>query len=128
MRIAIVGSRNLSVTDFLRYLPDDVDEIISGGARGVDAAVREFAMQQRIPLREFLTDYQRYGRAAPLKRNELIVSHSDLVLAFWDGKSKGTQHVIRCCRERGVACRVHLQQGREFVLQSEPTEKQTPPC
>ena len=85
MRIAIVGSRNLSVTDFLRYLPDDVDEIISGGARGVDAAVREFAMQQRIPLREFLPDYQRYGRAAPLKRNELIVAHSDLVLAFWDG-------------------------------------------
>ena len=65
---------------------------------------------------------------APLNRNEPIVAHSDLVLAFGDGKSRGTQHVIRCCRERRVACRVYLQQGREFVLRPDPIEKQTPLC
>ena len=64
MRIAMVGSRKLSVADVLRDLPDDADEIISGGARGVDAAVREFAMQQRILLLESLPDDQRCGRAA----------------------------------------------------------------
>ena len=61
----------------------------------------------RRPTTEFLPDYARYGRAAPLRRNVQIVAYADLVLAFWDGKSRGTRFVIDQCRKQGVPVRVY---------------------
>lgn len=48
-----------------------------------------------IKFTVFLPDYNKYGKAAPLKRNLEIIDYSDIVLAFWDGKSHGTRHVIK---------------------------------
>jgi len=53
-----------------------------------------------------LPQYKKYGRGAPLKRNVQIIEHSDFVLAFWDGESRGTKQVISNCNERGVAIQV----------------------
>ena len=105
MRVAVVGSRSLSVKNLGEYLPEGVSEILSGGARGVDASAKEYAEAQGIPLREYLPEYERYGRAAPLRRNLALLAEADLVLAFWDGSSRGTAFVIRECR-RGVPLRV----------------------
>ena len=85
MRVAIVGSRSLTVQNLEAYLPQGVTEIISGGARGVDTCARQYALRHHLKLTEFLPDYARYGRAAPLKRNITIIENADLVLAFWDG-------------------------------------------
>ena len=41
MVVAIVGSRGLCVTDLEKYLPEGVTEIVSGGAKGIDACARE---------------------------------------------------------------------------------------
>lgn len=106
MRVAVVGSRSLSVKDLGAFLPEGVSEILSGGARGVDASAKEYAEVKGIPLREFLPEYERYGRAAPLRRNLALLAEADLVLAFWDGRSRGTAFVIRECRRRGVPHRV----------------------
>ena len=59
-----------------------------------------------IKLTEFLPEYEKYGRSAPLKRNITIIEHSDLVLAFWDGASRGTKFVIDNCKKRGIPVRV----------------------
>lgn len=48
-----------------------------------------------IKFTVFLPDCNKYGKAAPLKRNLEIIDYSDIVLAFWDGKSHGTRHVIK---------------------------------
>lgn len=106
MRVAVVGSRSLSVKNLGEFLPEGVSEILSGGARGVDASAKEYAEAQGIPLREFLPEYERYGRGAPLRRNLALLAEADLVLAFWDGSSRGTAFVIRECRRRGVPLRV----------------------
>ena len=106
MRVAVVGSRSLSVKNLGEYLPEGVSEILSGGARGVDASAKEYAEAQGIPLREYLPEYERYGRAAPLRRNLALLAEADLVLAFWDGSSRGTAFVLRECRRRGVPLRV----------------------
>lgn len=106
MRVAVVGSRNLSVSNLGCYLPDNVTEIISGGAKGVDTSAREYAIARGLPLREFLPEYSRYGKSAPLKRNLQIISQADLVLAFWDGTSRGTRFVIDHCRKMGVPVQV----------------------
>lgn len=102
MKVAVIGSRGLTVNDLEKYLPAETTEIISGGARGVDTCAREYALSHGIKLTEFLPDYKKYGRSAPLKRNITIIENADLVLAFWDGSSRGTRFVIDKCRELGV--------------------------
>lgn len=105
MKVAVIGSRGLEISNLEEYLPEGVTEIISGGARGVDTSTREYAHAHGIKLTEFLPEYDKYGRAAPLKRNITIIEHADLVLAFWDGKSKGTRFVIESCERMGVEVR-----------------------
>ena len=111
MKVAVVGSRSLCVTNLEKYLPEETTELISGGAAGVDTSAREYALAHDIPLTEFLPDYQRYGRVAPLKRNISIIENADLVLAFWDGTSRGTRFVIKNCKQRGVPIRLFQRKG-----------------
>ena len=106
MKIAIVGSRELFDIDLVKYIPEGVSEIISGGARGVDTLAAEYARDNDIPLTEILPEYSKYGKRAPLLRNELIVNHADLVLVFWDSRSTGTKYVIDYCKRTGKECRV----------------------
>lgn len=109
MKVAVIGSRDLWIDDLSAYLPDETTEIISGGARGIDTSARKYALDHQIPLTEYLPDYKKYGRSAPLRRNITIIEKADLVLAFWDGHSPGTAYVIRKCKETGVPCRVFMQ-------------------
>ena len=83
-------------------------EIISGGARGVDTSARDFANANGIKLTEFLPQYEMYGRRAPIIRNITIIENADLVMAFWDGNSRGTKFVIEECRKRGVPVRIFI--------------------
>ncbi len=106
MRVAVIGSRGLTVGDLGQYLPEDTTEIVSGGARGIDSCAREYAVSHGIKLTEFLPEYERYGRKAPLIRNITIIENSDIVLAFWDGSSHGTKFVIDKCGEMGVEVKV----------------------
>lgn len=100
MKLAIIGSRTVTVENIGKYIPDQVTEIVSGGARGVDAQAAEYAKMNDIPLTEFLPDYAHFKRGAPLKRNIQIADYADGVLAFWDGKSRGTQHTLNLFKER----------------------------
>ncbi len=102
MKVAVVGSRCLCVERLEQYLPKGTTEIISGGAKGVDASAREYALGHGLKLTEFLPEYSRYGRSAPLKRNITIIENADLVLAFWDGRSRGTKDVIDQCKKRSI--------------------------
>ena len=106
MKIAVIGSRNVTVKELGKYIPLSCDEIVSGGARGVDSEAATFAVCEGYKLTEFLPDYERYGRAAPVIRNKQIVDYADEVIAFWDGESKGTLSVIRYCEKTGKPCRV----------------------
>ena len=108
MRVAVIGSRGLQVNDLGKYLPDEVTEIISGGARGVDTSAREYAMEHGLKLTEYLPEYDKYGRSAPLKRNITIIENADLVLAFWDGNSRGTKFVIDNCKKRNIPLKIYV--------------------
>lgn len=94
MKVAIIGSRNLNITNLEDYIPAQTTEIVSGGAKGIDACAKEYAIKKGLKLTEFIPEYEKYGRSAPLKRNLLIIDYADCVYAFWDGKSKGTKFVI----------------------------------
>lgn len=101
MKVAVIGSRNIKIDRLEQYLPPDTTEIVSGGARGVDTCAREYALAHGIPLREFLPDYARYHRGAPLVRNRELITYADMVIVFWDGESRGTAYSIDYCRKIG---------------------------
>ena len=98
MKIAVVGSRSITSVDLSPYL-SDCDEIVSGGARGVDTCAAEYAKAHGIKLTVFLPEYERYGRGAPIVRNRQIVDYADQILIFWDGKSRGTASVIQYAKD-----------------------------
>lgn len=99
MKVAIIGSRNLTVNNLGEYLPENVTEIVSGGARGIDSCARQYALANHIKLTEFLPEYNKYKRGAPLKRNLQIIAYADMVIAFWDGASSGTKYVTSQCEK-----------------------------
>ena len=109
MKIAVIGSRTMMISDLKPYLPEGVTEIVSGGAKGIDTCAREYALANNLKLTEFLPEYDLYKRAAPLKRNIQIIDYSDQVIAFWDGKSRGTKFVIDKCRKKGKPLTVFME-------------------
>ncbi len=95
MKVAVVGSRTLTNIKLEQYITEQTEEIISGGASGIDFCAAEFARSKGLKLTEFLPEYEHYGRAAPIVRNKMIVDYADKIIVFWDGKSKGSLSVIK---------------------------------
>ncbi len=101
MKLAIVGGRNfndytlLADTIFNSLCPlEFITEIISGGAKGADTLGDNFAENNGILLTIFPAEWAKYGKQAGYVRNQLIVDNCDMILAFWDGQSRGTADTI----------------------------------
>jgi hypothetical protein len=100
MNLAIVGTRNFNNYDLLKsiilqnYNLNDINYIVSGGARGADSLAEKFALDFGIETKIFLPDWDKYGKSAGYIRNCLIIENADIIVAFWDGQSKGTKHSI----------------------------------
>ncbi len=101
MKLAIIGSRTITLVNLSDYLPADVTEIVSGGAKGIDTVAADYAREHGVPLTEFLPDYARYRQGAPLKRNAQIADYADEALVFWDGVSRGTMHTVELFKKQG---------------------------
>ena len=126
MKVAVVGSRGLTVSDLEKYLPDGVTEIVSGGAKGIDACAKQYAISSGIKLTEYLPKYEKYGRTAPLKRNIQIIDYADLVVAFWDGASHGTKFGIDNCKRRGIPVKVFVPTYLGYPSKTDRAEKRHP--
>jgi predicted Rossmann fold nucleotide-binding protein DprA/Smf involved in DNA uptake len=116
MKIAIVGSRSLNAEIPDNCIPENVTEIISGAAKGIDTSARHFARKHHIFLTDILPEYDLYGKRAPLIRNDLIISMSDKVFIFWDGKSHGTGYIIKKCKEIGKPYVLYIYKENRFSL------------
>ena len=108
MKLAVVGSRGIVNIDLSYYIKENVDEIVSGGASGIDSIAAKYAETYNIKFTEILPDYKRYGRGAPIVRNKQIADYADEVVAIWDGKSRGTAFIIDYCRRNNIKCTVHI--------------------
>lgn len=105
MKIAIVGSRTITPPSLESYVSKQ-DEIVSGGAIGVDSCAAEYAKSKGLPFTEFLPDYKRHGRVAPIVRNKKIVDYADKIIVFWNGSSRGALSVIKYAEKVGKPCEV----------------------
>lgn len=100
MKLAIIGSRTCPPIEIEAHLKSIPDTIVSGGAAGADTYAREFAKKHGLKLIEYFPNYKKYGKVAPLERNKLIVEECDCLIAFWDGKSRGTKYTIDYANEK----------------------------
>lgn len=102
MKVAIVGSRDYKplseVTDFVNHLPDDTI-VVSGGARGVDSTAEKAAKKRGLRTIIFPAEWDKYGKSAGFLRNRSIVTAADMVVVFWNGRSRGTMHAIKLAEE-----------------------------
>lgn len=78
-----------------------VDEVLHGGARGVDMAGAEWASRHRVWTHQFLADWDRWGRSAGPRRNGQMANYGEGLIAVWDGESRGTGDMIRQMRRKG---------------------------
>lgn len=113
MRVAVIGSRNVFGEDYKiieKYIPKNASEIVSGGARGVDEMARRYAKQNNLLYKEFTPPYElaMNKKYAPLYRNKEIIDYADIVLAFWDGYSKGTAFSIEYSIKVGKPINVYI--------------------
>lgn len=76
--------------------------IVSGMARGADSLAVEFADREKVKLHEFPAQWDTYGRSAGYHRNADMAAASHGLLAYWDGKSRGTMHMINIARNKGL--------------------------
>lgn len=108
MKVAIVGSRSVGAEHYEELcakVPIGASTIISGGSKGADQLAKRYAEENNLFYEEFLPDYARFGRAAPLKRDQQIVERADYVIVMWNGQSRGAAYVIKYCLEVNTAVR-----------------------
>lgn len=102
MKLIIAGSRDIQVDSEFIYpwVSDKVTEIVCGMARGIDLCGKQFAEDYDLAVSEWPAEWDIFGKRAGYERNNLMSLHADELLAFWDGKSKGTRHMIQCMIDR----------------------------
>lgn len=73
----------------------DLDlEIVSGGARGADVLGERFALENMMEVKSFPANWDEHGKSAGYRRNAQMADYADVLVAFWDGMSRGTKHMI----------------------------------
>jgi predicted Rossmann fold nucleotide-binding protein DprA/Smf involved in DNA uptake len=100
MKVIIAGSRDIKdakkifkVLDKYRKEVGDF-MVISGLAKGPDSIGRQWAIEKKLPHKDFCAKWDKYGRAAGPIRNKEMAKFADRLIVFWDGKSKGSKNMI----------------------------------
>ncbi len=101
MRVLVSGSRSIKEFDLSDILPKETSLIICGGALGIDTLAEKYADENGIEKLVISPNYQKYGKAAPIIRNNEMVELADIVLIIWDGVSKGTKHTMNYAKKQG---------------------------
>jgi hypothetical protein len=111
-KVIIAGSRDFCSEEHYKLLEAQMDqlvlsfglpdEIVSGGARGADKLGERYASENGIGINRFVPDWDGLGKRAGFVRNQDMGNYADTLVAFWDGHSKGTRHMIEFAHKRGL--------------------------
>ena len=115
MNVIIAGSRNFndyellsSVIDAFRMRENENITIVSGGARGADRLGEKYARENNLELHIYEANWSKFGKSAGFVRNEEMADFGDYLLAFWDGRSPGTQHMIKTAKKKGLKAELFI--------------------
>lgn len=110
MKTIIAGSRTF--TDFkllcisMASVDWEVSEVVSGDARGADKLGEKWGHATHLPVTHFPADWNRHGRGAGHIRNAEMAKYADALVAFWDGKSRGTKGMIDYAAKLGLRVKI----------------------
>lgn len=79
--------------------------IVSGKARGADSLGERYAAERGYEVSAHPADWDAYGKSAGYRRNAEMAQEADALIAFWDGKSRGTKHMIDLAEKHGLVIR-----------------------
>lgn len=112
MKLIVAGGRYFNNYPLLKQKIDcltsghTIECIICGEARGADSMGRRYAEENNIPILSFPAEWDKYGKSAGYRRNAEMAEQSTHLIAFWDGKSKGTKHMIDIMYKKNLPYRV----------------------
>lgn len=112
--VLICGSRTIDNINLDRYLnPNNYSEVVSGGANGVDTLAEQWAKRNGLEFCAYLPNYKVFGsKYAPIERDKEMVHAADVVVVFWDGKSKGTLFTCQYANKMGIPVMLNLIEER----------------
>lgn len=135
MKIIIAGSRSIKNKNPVHFAIENsqfnIDDVITGGANGVDTAAEDWANSNGIQTETYEPKYEKFDEGnkkfAPLERNERMAREGDALIAVWDGKSTGTINMIQNAADEGIPIEVNVSIGGFVVLRYKikPPEKTT---
>jgi len=106
MKLIIAGSRTIENQAAINWHLDDYVStldilytdlvVVSGTAKGVDKLGEYWAESVGAKVEQFPADWEQYGKLAGFRRNRQMAEYADELIAFWDGQSRGTKHMIEC--------------------------------
>lgn len=114
-KVIIAGSRGFSNYKLLKETCDKLLKekkkthnvvVISGNAKGADSLGEKYSNDEDLDLEIFPADWKKFGKSAGFRRNEQMAEFADALIAFWDGKSRGTKHMIDTATEKGMNVKV----------------------
>jgi hypothetical protein len=112
-RVIIAGSRTFTDYDLLNKRASSLllnkhpdIAIVCGMARGADLLGKRFAEEKGYVVHEYHADWDGLGKSAGYRRNEDMAKNADALIAFWDGLSRGTGHMIKLAEKYGLNIRV----------------------
>lgn len=76
--------------------------IMSGHAKGADMLGERFAEEHGLKLEVYPADWKAHYRSAGFRRNEQMGNIANGLIAFWDGESHGTKHMIEYAKSKGL--------------------------
>lgn len=112
-RLIVAGGRDFNnynglaaSLDFLLKNVNDSIEVVCGMSRGADRLGEQYAKERGYRVKYMPADWDTHGKSAGYKRNVAMAECADALVAFWDGKSPGTKHMIETAKEKGLDVRV----------------------
>ena len=112
MKVIIAGGRDFNNYDLLCRKADKIlsrqneIEIVSGTAKGADKLGERYAEERGYPITRFPADWGTFGNSAGYRRNVEMAVYGDALIAFWNGKSNGTKHMINIAKKQDLKVRV----------------------
>ena len=103
MKLIIAGSHSFRDYQLLcqTLAPEcpRITQVLTGGARGAEQLGYRWAWKHAVKHQLFRADWERFGKSAGARRNFQMAQAGDMLLAFWDGQSPGTAHLVQCMRQ-----------------------------
>ena len=120
MKVIVAGCRSFNNYELLKTKLDEILEphlimeklnpkhliIVSGAANGADKLGEQYAIERKLKIDRYPADWQKFHRRAGPIRNAQMAEVGEMLVAFWDGESSGTKHMIKIAKNKGLI--VHI--------------------